>query len=233
MHQALRILKEWSGDSPARHICIAGNIGAGKSTLAGALGRALDATVLYEDVEDNRFLADFYTDPERWSLAVQVAFLGQAAEQHLRIAASGGLHIQDRSIYEHHRVFMASLHEQGRLSGEEYRILSRLAGSLEGSLRPPDLVLHLRAPVTLLATRIAERGREMERAVTPGYLSALEGHYASLSNFFRSAGPSAVWELEAGAFDAHDPHQMTELADRISGALLGSRRWHGSSGLLH
>lgn len=233
MREALRILKEWSGPSPARHICIAGNIGAGKSTLAGALGQALGATALYEDVGDNHFLSDFYADPARWSMAVQVAFLGQASEQHLRIAAASDLQIQDRSIYEHHRVFMASLREQGLLGEEEHRTLSRLAGSLEALLRPPDLVLHLRAPVSLLTTRIGERGREMERAITPAYLSALEGHYTSLINFFLAAGPSAVWELEVGAFDAYDPRQMTELADRIRDALAPSHSWHGTRGLLH
>lgn len=163
--------------STARHIVIAGNIGVGKSTLVGLLHESLGWTPVYELDEEHPYLTDYYADPPRWGFHSQIWFLTRRFRQHQRIAALPGAVVQDRSIYEDAAVFAASLCEQGILSGRDYATYRQLYGAIAQELRPPSLVVYLRARVETLLGRIAGRARPAEGGIQAAYLASLERHY--------------------------------------------------------
>ena len=162
---------------PKRFILVAGNIGAGKTSLTERLGQRLGWTTAYESVQDNPYLADFYSDMRAWAFHLQVFFLGHRAEQHLALARSPESAIIDRSIYEDAEVFTRASLVLGNVSQRDYDTYFRLYELVVSHLPPPDLLIYLRAPVPILLDRIRSRGREIERGVTADYLSLLESFY--------------------------------------------------------
>jgi deoxyadenosine/deoxycytidine kinase len=161
----------------AGHIVIAGNIGVGKSTLVGLLHESMGWTPVYELDEAHPYLTDYYVDPPRWGFHSQIWFLTSRLRQHQQIAALPGCVVQDRSIYEDAAVFAASLHEQGILSGRDYATYRQLYAAIAQELRPPSLVVYLRARVDTLLARIAGRARPAEEGIRAEYLASLERHY--------------------------------------------------------
>jgi deoxyadenosine/deoxycytidine kinase len=87
------------------HVAIAGNIGAGKTTLTGLLAKHYKWSPHYESVDENPYLDDFYGSMERWSFNLQVYFLNSRFRQILEIRDSGKNIIQDRTIYEDAHIF--------------------------------------------------------------------------------------------------------------------------------
>lgn len=162
-----------------RHIVIAGNIGVGKSTLVTLLAETCGWTPVYELEAAHPYLADYYADPQRWGFHSQVWFLTQRLIQHQQIAGLPGTIVQDRSLYEDAAVFAASLHAQGILAERDYATYQQLYAAIARELRPPDLVVFLRASVPTLLARIAGRARPAELAIQPSYLASLERHYAA------------------------------------------------------
>lgn len=162
---------------PKRFVLVAGNIGAGKTSLTERLGARLGWQTAYESVADNPYLADFYTDMKAWAFHLQVFFLGHRAEQHLAMARLPGSAIVDRSIYEDAEIFARASLELGNVSERDYRTYRRLYELVVGALPAPDLLLYLRTPVAVLLERIRARGRPIERGITAEYLALLERHY--------------------------------------------------------
>ncbi len=160
-----------------RFLLVAGNIGAGKTTLAGRLGTRLGWEAGYETVSTNPFLADFYADMRQWSFHLQVYFLGDRAEQHRRLAALSRSAIIDRSIYEDAHIFARALHALGNMTEREYLAYRRVYDLVVESLPVPDLLLFLDASVPVLMDRIRKRGRGIESGITADYLSLLDNYY--------------------------------------------------------
>jgi deoxyadenosine/deoxycytidine kinase len=160
-----------------RLLLVAGNIGAGKTTLADRIATRLDWEAGYEHVEDNLFLSDFYADMDKWAFHLQIYFLGNRADQHLRLANSPKSAIIDRSIYEDAHIFARALREQGSMSEREYLAYRRVFDLVVENLPRPDLLLFLDAPVPTLMERIYGRGRNMESGITAEYLSLLDRYY--------------------------------------------------------
>ncbi len=160
-----------------RFVAIAGNIGAGKSTLVARLSQRLGWVPFYEAVGENPYLADFYRDMGRWSFQSQVFFLARQLRHHLALTRHPTSVIQDRCIYEDAEVFAANLHLQGTLSDRDYAVYRDLYEALLQYLPPPDLVIYLRASVESLLARIASRGRDYERDISSSYLARLNGLY--------------------------------------------------------
>lgn len=159
------------------HISVAGNIGVGKSTLVGVLAEALGWTPYYEIAEDHPYLDDFYTDPSRWGFHSQIWFLAQRHEQHQAIAAHPAPVCQDRSIYEDYEVFVKGLYDQGMLSDRDFGTYTKLFTTLIHGLRPPDLLIYLRASLPALRQRINGRARTYEQEIPSAYLESLERRY--------------------------------------------------------
>ncbi len=158
-------------------VMVAGNIGAGKSSLTERLGARLGWRTAYESVADNPYLPDFYADMRAWSFHLQIFFLGHRAQQYLDLAALSQSAILDRSIYEDAHIFARALHHMGNLSERDYLAYRRVFDLIVSRLPAPDLLIYLRAPVQVLIDRIHSRGRAMEGGITPEYLALLESFY--------------------------------------------------------
>ncbi|MBE9525304.1 MAG: deoxynucleoside kinase, partial [Chloroflexi bacterium] len=167
-----------------RLVLVAGNIGAGKTSLAERLGGRLGWRTAFESVADNPYLPDFYADMARWSFHLQVFFLGHRAEQHLELSNDTQSAIADRSIYEDAYIFARALHHLGNLSERDFLAYRRVFDMVTASLPAPDLLIYLKASVPVLTERIRRRGREMESGITSDYLSLLESFYDDWMNTF-------------------------------------------------
>lgn len=160
-----------------RLIVVAGNIGAGKTSLTERIGSRLGWKTAFESVADNPYLPDFYADMRTWSFHLQVFFLGHRSQQYLDLATSSDSAILDRSIYEDAYIFARALHHMGNLNERDYAAYRRLFDVVVGRLPAPDLLIYLKAPVSVLVERIQRRGRAIESGITPEYLSLLETFY--------------------------------------------------------
>lgn len=158
-------------------IAVAGNIGAGKSSLTKLLGERFKWKPYYESVDDNPYLSDFYGDMNRWSFHLQIYFLAHRFKYHKEIVESGQSVIQDRSIYEDAEIFARNLFEIGKMEKRDYENYLSLFHVMMEYLKPPDLMVYLQASVDTLMTQIAKRGREYEQSIQRSYLEQLNRHY--------------------------------------------------------
>ena len=159
------------------YVVLAGNIGAGKSTLVRMMCDRLGWEPYYEPVAENPYLADFYADMGRWAFHSQVFFLTYRAQAHRALMDVPRAVVQDRSFYEDAEVFARALHVQGAMSDRDWETYRGLYRTLTTLLSPPDLVVYLRASVPTLQKRIALRGRSIETRIPDEYLSSLNALY--------------------------------------------------------
>lgn len=159
------------------YVAIAGNIGVGKSTLTEILARHYALSPVYEAVDENPYLKDFYTDMKRYAFHSQMFFLAKRLEQHLGQVNPGNRVIQDRTIYEDAAIFAHNLHNEGVMDTRDYRSYEQMYTAITQALRPPDLLIYLQASVPTLQARISQRGRDYETRINPDYLSKLNALY--------------------------------------------------------
>lgn len=159
-------------------VAVSGNIGSGKSTIATLLSERLGWRPYYEVVDENPYLADFYADMPRWSFHLQVFFLSKRFQHHQEIMQSPASVIQDRTIYEDVEIFARNLYLQGVMGERDFRNYSELSNTMVQFLRPPDLIIYLKASVSTLMERICHRAREFERRIPAAYLQQLNERYA-------------------------------------------------------
>lgn len=158
-------------------ITIAGNIGVGKSTLVKLLAEKAGWAPVYEAVDENPYLADFYGDMERWSFHSQMFFLSKRLRQHIDLQELSGSIIQDRSIYEDAEIFARNLFNQGTLSQREWETYHAMYSAIVAVLQPPKLMVYLQASVETLEQQIKLRGRDYEQDIDLGYLTNLNQLY--------------------------------------------------------
>lgn len=163
--------------STPKHIAVAGNIGAGKTTLTEMLAKHYGWEPYFEDVEHNPYLADFYEDMPRWSFNVQMYFLNSRIRQQLAIKAGKKSVIQDRTIYEDAAIFAPNLYEMGLMSGRDFENYQSFFNNLKQLINPPDLLIYLKASVPKLVDQIQKRGREYEENIRLDYLKRLNEFY--------------------------------------------------------
>ena len=159
------------------YLAVAGNIGAGKSTLTGMLAERYRLTPVYEVVDENPYLTDFYRDMRRYAFPSQVFFLARRLEQHLAQVNPGERIVQDRTIFEDAAVFARNLYNEGMMTERDFGSYLRLFEAISQTLRPPDLLVYLRASVDTLYTRVQQRGRSFERDLSAAYLAQLNVLY--------------------------------------------------------
>ncbi|MDL1927234.1 deoxynucleoside kinase [Anaerolineae bacterium AMX1] len=158
-------------------VVVAGNIGVGKTSLTERIGARLGWWMGYESVSDNPYLSDFYSDMRSWSFHLQVFFLGHRADQYLEAARDPRSAILDRSIYEDAFIFARALHHMGNLSERDYLAYRRLFQLVVQGLPRPNLLVYLKAPVSVLMERIHRRARNIETGISADYLSLLDSFY--------------------------------------------------------
>lgn len=159
------------------HIAIAGNIGAGKTTLTELLAKNFEWTAQYEDVDRNPYLDDFYNDMEKWAFNLQIYFLGSRFRQIKEIRESGKDIIQDRTIHEDAFIFANNLHDMGLLMTRDYENYLTVFNLMNSFVEAPDLLIYLRASIPTLVKQIQKRGREYESTISIDYLNRLNEKY--------------------------------------------------------
>ncbi len=158
-------------------IAVAGNIGAGKSTLTRMLAQTFAWKPFYEANAENPYLADFYGDMQRWSFQSQIFFLSKRLEHHRMLVDYPGCVLQDRTVYEDAEIFARNLSETGAMSARDYDTYGRLYHAISAFLPPPDFIIYLKANTATLLHHIALRGRDYERGIDPEYITRLNRLY--------------------------------------------------------
>lgn len=159
------------------HIAIVGNIGAGKTTLTELLAKNYGWDPLFEAVDNNPYLEDFYSDMKRWSFNLQIYFLNSRYRQIVEIQKRGMNIIQDRTIYEDAYIFAENLHDMGLMTTRDYENYQSMFDNVIEFIKPPDLLVYLKASVPTLVNNIQRRGREYESGIRLDYLSKLNEKY--------------------------------------------------------
>jgi len=200
-------------------VAVAGNIGVGKSTLVGKICTSLNWQPYYEPVAENPYLEDFYENMKAWAFHSQVFFLTHRLRMHLSLLDDPKSVVQDRSVYEDAEVFAANLFRQGQISERDYSTYTKLYKLLCDMLRPPDLVIYLRASVPTLQRRIATRGRDFESTIDPEYLQQLNELYEQwITNF--SQCPVLTVPTDEMDFVSHNGH-LELITQKMSDKLMG------------
>ena len=159
------------------HIAIAGNIGAGKTSLTELIAKHYNWEANFEDVIDNPYLDDFYNHMERWSFNLQVYFLKSRFQQLLSFKDNKKTIVQDRTIYEDAYIFAPNLNAMGLMNQRDFKNYQQLFNLVESLIEGPDLLIYLRSSISNLVSKIHKRGREYENSISIDYLSRLNERY--------------------------------------------------------
>ncbi|MEM1126776.1 MAG: deoxynucleoside kinase [Bacteroidota bacterium] len=189
-----------------KYVAIAGNIGAGKSSLTKVLSDYFKWKAFYERVDDNPYLDDFYQDMPRWSFNLQVFFLSSRFEHQRHIEEAPHSVVQDRSIYEDAEIFARNLFDMGLMSPRDYENYTELFAMMTSYLQPPDLLIYLRASVPTLVGHIQMRGRAFESTIRIEYLERLSEQYEQWIDRY-DLGPKMI-------IDVDDLDFVNQVADR-------------------
>ena len=200
-------------------VVVAGNIGAGKTSLTERIGARLGWWTGYESVSDNPYLSDFYADMRTWSFHLQIFFLGHRADQYLEAARDARSAILDRSIYEDAYIFARALHHMGNLSERDYLAYRRLFELVVQGLPKPNLLIYLKAPVPVLIERIHRRARNMETGISADYLSLLDSFY---DEWLQAFDWCPVLTIRTDDLDfVHKSQHLETVVNRIQDKLAG------------
>jgi deoxyadenosine/deoxycytidine kinase len=201
------------------HVAIAGNIGAGKTTLTKLLAKHYKWKPHYETVEENPYLDDFYGEMERWSFNLQIFFLNSRFRQILQIHESGKNIIQDRTIYEDAHIFAPNLHAMGLMTNRDFSNYSSLFELMEKLVSPPDLLIYLRANIQTLVGQIHKRGRDYENTISIDYLSRLNERYEAWITTY-TKGKLLIIDVDNLDF-VDKPEDLGTIIDKIDAQIHG------------
>jgi deoxyadenosine/deoxycytidine kinase len=201
------------------HIAIAGNIGAGKTTLTRLLAKHYAWEAHYEDADNNPYLDDFYHDMLRWSFNLQVYFLNSRFTQVLDFRDSGKTVIQDRTIYEDAEIFAPNLHEMGLMSTRDFSNYRTLFTLMSRLINAPTLMIYLRATVPTLVNNIQKRGRDYESSIRIDYLSQLNQRYEAWASRY-TLGKMLIVNVDNLNFEQNQ-EDLSKIIDRINAQFHG------------
>jgi deoxyadenosine/deoxycytidine kinase len=201
------------------HIAIVGNIGAGKTTLTELLAKHYHWEPQYEAVDDNPYLEDFYQDMKRWSFNLQIYFLNSRFKQIVAIQRGDKPIVQDRTIYEDAYIFAANLHDMGLMSSRDFNNYLSVFESVKEFIKPPDLLIYLKASVPTLVNQIQKRGREYESGIRLDYLSKLNERYENWIDSYKE-GKLLTIHVDKMNF-AEKPEDLGEIIQRIDTEIFG------------
>jgi deoxyadenosine/deoxycytidine kinase len=202
-----------------KHVAIAGNIGAGKTTLTELLSKHYKWIPQFEDVDQNPYLYDFYEDMPRWSFNLQIYFLNSRLNQLIEINKGTETVIQDRTIYEDAYIFAPNLHDMGLMSKRDFDNYFDFFQNLRQMVNPPDLLIYLKASVPTLVGQIQKRGREYEENIRLDYLKKLNEFYNKWIDGYKE-GPLLVIDVDNNKF-AENEEDLGGIITKIDAELYG------------
>ena len=201
------------------YIAIAGNIGAGKTTLTKMLAKYYGWEPRFESVSFNPYLEDYYSDIKRWSFCLETYFLKERFKDLLAVLQSQHTIVQDRSIFEGVYVFVTNNYERGDLSQRDYETYMELFGHMKRLMRLPELMIYLRKSVPTLIAQIQKRGREYEQTMQIDYLKDLNERYEDFI-FNKYEGRVLVIDSDGMDFEKN-PADFRQIINRIDAELFG------------
>lgn len=202
-----------------KHIAVAGNIGAGKTTLTSILAKHYKWTPHYEDLDHNPYLVDFYEDMHRWSFNLQVYFLNTRLKQLEEISNGKHTVIQDRTIYEDAYIFAPNLYDMGLMNKRDFENYRSLFTTLNNLVQPPDLLIYLKASIPKLVDQIQKRGREYEENIRLDYLKRLNEYYNKWIDNYKE-GQLLVIDIDNLDFTENNDDQA-EVLRRVDAQING------------
>jgi deoxyadenosine/deoxycytidine kinase len=202
-----------------KHIAVAGNIGAGKTTLTEMLSKHYRWIPQFEDVDHNPYLMDFYEDMPRWSFNLQIYFLNSRLNQLLEIHRGTETIIQDRTIYEDANIFAPNLHDMGLMSKRDFENYYGFFQTLKTMVQPPDLLIFLKSSVPNLVGQIQKRGREYEENIRLDYLKKLNELYNKWIDSYKE-GQLLIIDVDKNKFGENEEH-FGEVVSKIDAMLFG------------
>lgn len=205
--------------SEIKHIAIAGNIGAGKTTLCSMLGKHYNWEVHFEDTTTNPYLSDFYNDMQRWSFNLQIYFLNSRYQQILNIRKGENTVIQDRTIYEDAYIFAPNLHDMGLMAQRDFNNYFDLFKTMSSQVKAPDLLIYLRSDISTLVSHIQNRGREYEGNMSLDYLKRLNTRYEEWINSYNE-GPLLIINTKNVDFQ-NNPEDFGSIIQKVDTELFG------------
>lgn len=208
-----------SNHKEVKHIAIAGNIGSGKTTLTEQLAKHFGWDPHFEDVENNPYLNDFYTDMIRWSFNLQIYFLNTRFRQIINFQKGFRTVIQDRTIFEDAYIFAPNLHAMGLMSTRDFENYFNLFETIKTRISPPDLLIYLRASIPTLVDQIQKRGRDYEENLRLDYLKRLNEFYETWVNKYDD-GKLLIIDVDTCNF-ADDKEQLGEVINKVQASLYG------------
>ncbi|MCI6672001.1 MAG: deoxynucleoside kinase [Prevotella sp.] len=200
------------------HIAIAGNIGAGKTTLTTMLAKQYGWKAHFEPVDNNPYLADYYNDMERWAFNLQIYFLNKRFSDIVEIARSSETIIQDRTIFEDARIFAPNLHEMGLMSDRDFDNYTQLFDLMLSLVKLPDLLIYIRCSVPHLIDHIQMRGRDYEQTMRIDYLRGLNKRYEEWIKTYK--GHLMIVDGDTTDF-AKNPQDFQKITTMIDDRLFG------------
>ncbi len=201
------------------HIAIVGNIGAGKTTLTEMLASHFKFEPQFEAVDNNPYLEDFYSDMKRWAFNLQIFFLNSRFRHIVKLQETGIDMIQDRTIYEDAYIFAENLYDMGLMSARDFENYSNIFQSIIHYIKPPDLLIYLKASVPTLVNNIQKRGRDYESAIRLDYLSKLNDKYDKWINNYKEG---KVMILDKDNLDfTTKPEDLGNIIQKIEAELYG------------
>lgn len=201
------------------YIAIAGNIGAGKTTLTKMLARYYGWEPRFESVSFNPYLEDYYGDINRWAFSLETYFLKERFKDMLAVQQASHTIVQDRSIFEGVYVFVRNNYERGDLSERDYITYMELFELMKLKMKCPDLMIYLRKSVPALIAQIQKRGREYEQTMQIDYLKGLNEKYEDFI-FHNYEGRVLVIESDGMDFE-NNPEDFRKVINKVDAELFG------------
>ncbi len=202
-----------------KHIAVAGNIGAGKTTLTGLLCKHFGWIPQYEDTENNPYLYDFYENMPRWSFNIQIFFLHHRLRQLLDIQNGDLTIVQDRTIYEDAEIFAPNLHDMGLMDKRDFENYYTFFQSLKSMLQPPDLLIYLKGSIPTLVDHIDKRGREYEENIRLDYLKRLNHYYNRWIDNYQE-GAVVIVDINENQFE-HNQEDLGKVISKVESEING------------